>query len=455
MSSGPAAVGPTRRMLLSGGVRVLGFIPQAIGTLLASRLILTHFGVHAFTMYALVMSVMALLPLNNLGVGASVTQAVAAHGPEDERSVRAALTAARVLSVSTLGVVLLAVVLGLAGLWPRLLGDASGANTYTAVALIVYAVSFVPGLAQSVLLGADRNHVSLVVGSFLAPFSLVVVIVLLVFDLDGRLVVLAPSLSLLMVNLVTLVLSMRLVRFPWLRILREVPRRHRYPGARIRSLSGPMLVTSLCVPLAFCTDRIVLSHVSTQAAVANYSVVLQLCAPIMALIVAAAQPLWPMYTRARALGERGPQVTGIFLVFGGGTLVLSTAMVLLADPVGRLIGGDAIDLGYFLPVVAALVMCLLAIAYPLSMSLVDPAGARFVAVCAVITLPVNMVTSIWLSKEMGAAGPLVALFVVSLTFQVVPVLLYSSRRQRSGQPVLVTEPEIPVGGAPTITTPPS
>jgi O-antigen/teichoic acid export membrane protein len=428
-----------RQVLLSLGVRLVGFVPQAIGTLLASRLILRHFGVHEFTMYALVMSVMALIPLGNLGVGASVTQAIASKGADDEHSVRTTLTAARVLSVSTLGLALVSALLGAAGLWPTLLGDASGANTMTALALVIFAVSFVPGLAQSVLLGANRNHLSLVAGSFLAPFSLLMVVGLIVLDLDGRMLVLVPALSLLLVNLMAMALSSKLVRFPWVRILREIPRRRRYPGVRIRSLSGPMLITSLCVPIAFCGDRIVLSHVSTEEAVANYSVVLQLCAPILALIIAAAQPLWPMYTQARIQGERGPELNKIFLAFGGAALVCGVGLVALADPVGRFIGGDKINLGYFLPLMAALVMCLLAIAYPLSMSLVDPAGARFVAVCSVITVPANLALSIWLSGSMGAPGPLVSLVIVSLTVQIIPTLLYSRGRERSGKPVLVIE----------------
>lgn len=428
-------------MLLSGGVRIVGFVPQAIGTLFASGLILKHFGISEFTMYALVMSVMALIPLNNLGVGASVTQAVAAHGASSERAVRSTLTAARVLTISALVLASISIALGVGGLWPRLLGEASGANAYTAAALVIYAVSFVPALAQSVLLGAERNHVYLIVGSFLAPFSLILVIALIVLDLDGRMVVMVPPLSLLLVNLITMVLSVRLVRFQWLRVLRQVPRRNRYPGARIRSLSLPMLITSLAVPVAFAGDRIVLSHVSTEEAVANYSVVLQLCGPIIALIVAAAQPLWPMYTKARAAGEHGPGLAKVFLAFGGVTLFLGAGLVAFADPIGRLIGGDRINIGYFLPLVAALVMILLAIAYPLSMSMVDPAGARFTAVCAVVTVPANLSMAVWLSREYGAPGPLLSLLIVSTTLQVIPVLLYSRHRRRSGKAIVVTEPE--------------
>jgi O-antigen/teichoic acid export membrane protein len=426
-------------VLLSGSMRLVGFVPQAVATLIASRLILTHFGIGSFAAYALIISVISMIPLNNLGVGASVTQAIAAYGATDERSVRTTLTAARVLTASSLVLVAAAVALGVADLWPRLLGDSAGSNTFTALAVGLYGASFVPGLAQSVLLGANHNHVSILVTSFLAPISLVVIGVLIAFDLDARGVLLAPALSLLVVNLVTLLISARLVRFPWLRLVARIPRRRGHPGARIRSLSGPMLITSLCVPTAFVSDRIVLSHVSTDSAVADYSVVLQLCGPIMALIVAAAQPLWPAYTRARAQGGRGPRLGRILLVFGAGTLVCCVALVLLADPIGHLIGGDRIRLGYFLPTVAALVMLLVAIAYPLSMSVVDPVGARFVATCAVITVPANIAMSIWLSGSMGAPGPLVSLLIVSTTIQVIPILVFVRRRERTGQTIHLFE----------------
>jgi O-antigen/teichoic acid export membrane protein len=425
-----------KTMLLSGLARSFGFLPQGIATLLASHLILAHYGKHSFDTYALIVSVMALIPLNNLGVGASITQAISAHGPEDERSTSAALTASRVLSLSALSLAVVSTVLGLLGLWPRLLGDQAGSNAFTAIGVIVYAVSFVPGLAQSVLLATGRNHVSLIVLSFQAPVALLAIGLLIWFDADARWVIVVPALAVLAVNLVTMALSEVTVKFPWGRILRQVPFRRRYRGATIRHLSGPMLVTSLCVPIAFTSDRIVLSHVSTASAVANYSVVLQIFSPVMGLIVAIAQPLWPMYTRARSQGERGPGLRLIFGAFVGGTLLVCTALVLISDWLGKLIS-DEIDLGFFLPAMIALVMLVLAVAYPLAMSMVDPAGARFAAICAVITVPANITASIFLAREYGAPGPLMALFGVSLVVQVIPSLIFVSRRSRSGELVKV------------------
>lgn len=430
-----------KHLLISGGARLIGLVPQAIGTLLASRIILSHFGLHAFDTYALVIALMALIPLNDLGVGASVTQAVAAHGATDERTIRATVTASRVLAVSCLGLIAAATGIGALGLWPRLLGDAGGSNWLTAVALMAFALTFIPGLAPSVLLGANRNHVTALVNGLLAPVALVIVVVMVLAHLPAGLVVVVPPLALLVINLITMAISARTLRFPWVDILGEIPWRRRFPGARIRSLTGPMLITSLCVPIAFCTDRIVLSHVSTQAAVANYSVVLQLCAPILALIVAAAQPLWPMFTRARAEGQAGPQMAMVFVAFAAAAALCGVCLVLLADPIGHLVGGDQINLGRLLPLSAALVMVVLAIAYPLSMTMVDPKGARFVAACALVTLPTNITVSIVFSRWWGAPGPLLANLLVSTTIQVIPILIYGYRRERSGRPIEVSEPE--------------
>ena len=219
-----------KHLVLSGAARFVGLVPQAIATLLASRLILDHYGLHSFNTYALVIALMALIPLNNLGVGASVTQAVAAHGATADRAVRAALTAARVLALSALGLAVVATVVAAFGAWPGLLGDASGANWFTALALVVFAATFVPGLAPSVLLGANRNHVSIVVGFFLAPISLAIVAAMILGDLASGWVMVVPPLALLVISLATMVVGSRLVGFPWLRVPHGIPRRDRYPA---------------------------------------------------------------------------------------------------------------------------------------------------------------------------------------------------------------------------------
>jgi O-antigen/teichoic acid export membrane protein len=422
-----------KSLVYSALTRAFSFVPTALATLLASRLIIHHFGLSAFDSYALVISLMQLLPLNDLGVGAAVTSAFAAHGPRDRFSELVTLTAARTLVLSTCGLIVAAVLLTSANLWPTLLGHASGSNAIVGLAVAVYALSFLPGLGQSMLLGANRNHVTIAVQAFLAPLTLLAVAALIAFKLDGRLVMVAPAAALVVINLVTAVVSARVTKFSWPRVLRELPRPRQYPGASIRAISGPMLVITLAIPVAFYTDRIVLSHVSTLSAVANYSVVMQIFAPVAALIAAAAQPLWPMYTKARSQGARGPKLGKVLAVFCAAAIVASGLLVLAANPIGHLIGGSQIQLGILIPVACALAVAAQAVAYPVAMSLMDPQGLRFVGICTVLSMPINLGLSIVLARHYGAAGPLLATFAAGLLIQTLPGLVYARNRESVGR----------------------
>lgn len=121
--------------------RSLSFIPIALATLVTSRLIIRDFGLDSFNSFALIVSLIALIPLNNLGVGAAVTSAYASGGPRSEHSQRVTLTAARVLTVSSAGTAAAALLITAFDGWPTLLGSASGPNLYCGIAMAVFALS--------------------------------------------------------------------------------------------------------------------------------------------------------------------------------------------------------------------------------------------------------------------------------------------------------------------------
>ncbi|PZS29887.1 MAG: hypothetical protein DLM58_14680 [Pseudonocardiales bacterium] len=420
-------------VLQSGLARVLSLLPTAVATLLASRLIINHFGLSAFDSYALVITLIALIPLQDLGVGAAVTSSFAERGPHDEHSVRVTLTAARVLVLSTIGLVIASLLVARFDWWPTLLGAASGPNAFVAAAMVIYAISFLPGLGQRMLLGVDRNHVTVAIQAFFTPLVLLGTVIVIVADIKGGYLLIVPSIAIVLVNIVTLGIGVRSTQFPLMRMLREIPSPRRFPGASIRAISGPMLVITLAVPIALQSDRIVLSHVASKEAVANYSVIVQIFAPIAALIAASAQPLWPIYTKARGQGQRGPGLFNVLLLFCGATAFVCSLLVLVADPIGHLIGGPHINLGVALPVVAALAMTMQAAAYPVAMVLMDPKGIRVVGLCTVLALPINVGLSIALGKQMGAPGPLLATFIVGLLVQTIPAVIYANRRGPRGR----------------------
>ncbi|MGH8961053.1 MAG: lipopolysaccharide biosynthesis protein [Jatrophihabitantaceae bacterium] len=442
----------------SAVARTMSFVPTAVATLLTSRLIIHEFGITSFDSYALVLTLISLVPLNNLGVGAAVTSAYAADGPASEHSRRVTLTAARTLAVSTIGTAVVALLIAALGAWPTLLGAASGPNLYCGLSMAIYAVSFLPGLGQSMLLGVHRNHVTIVVQTFFTPLILLGVIVVIVGGVAGEAAMLVPPSALVVVNVVTCWFAARATGISWRWVLRALPWPRLRPGASIRALSGPVLLITLTAPIALQSDRIVLSHVSSTHAVANYSVAMQIFAPALALIAASAQPLWPIYTDARARGERGPALIRMIFLFCAAATAISAVLLLIADPIGHLIGGGQVDLGWLLPFAAGLLVLATAASYPIGMSLMDPAGARFVGILAVIALPLNLALSIVLARAYGAPGPLFGSVVVAVLVQTVPALLYSRGRLSTGRhrldPVRPNAMLVPasalIGGWPTL-----
>jgi hypothetical protein len=113
--------------------------------------------------------------------------------------------------------------------------------------------------------------------------------------------------------------------------------------------------------------------------------------------------------------------------------VLGGALVVIANPLGHVIGGHSINLGIFIPVAAALSVVGQAPAFPLAMSMRDPAGLRFSATCAILAIPANLALSIVLAKHYGAAGPLLSTFSVGMVVQTVPGLIYSRNRRHTGR----------------------
>lgn len=413
--------------------RMVSFGPTAIATLLTSRLIIDRFGIGAFDSYALILALIALVPLNNLGVGAAVTSAYAEDGPGEPHSVRVTITAARVLTLSMLATAAASALLTAVHAWPGVLGHASGPNLYCGIAVATYAASFVPGLGQSMLLGVHRNHVTVIIQTFFTPVILAGTILVMVAGWSGSALVIVPPAALVVINIATSVIAARHTGVSWPAVIRAVPFRRRRPGASIRALSGPVVIATLATPLALQSDRIVLSHVSTPQAVANYSVAMQIFAPALALIAATAQPLWPIYARARAQGRTGPPLARVLVVFLGAAALLGAALAAISNPIAELIGGRHIDLGWMLPIAGALAVITSAASYPIAMNLMDRDGVRVITFWTVVALPLNVGLSVVLGRHLGAAGPLFASVIVGLAVQSLPGYLYSRGRVSGGR----------------------
>ena len=384
--------------------RVLMLVPTAVATLLTSRLIIDHFGLEVFNGYALVAAAMALLPMNSLGAGAAVTNAFAAFGPRSTHAELVVLTAARTLFASMALLIVASSVITAMGWWPAIVGPEVASGAAFGLALVVWSFGFVPGLGSSILLGVNRNHTILIVTGLTAPVALAGLVVVLVLGIADSAVLVLPALAIVVVNLLLARQSAKVTGFRWGTLLARVPSRG-VRGESIRSMAGPAFILSLIVPLTMQGDRLVLSHFSTEEALASYSLVWQIFAPLGALLAAGAQPLWPMFEKQRSDGTPAPSLRRTVQLFGAAGVLLGGVLIVAAGPLGHLVGGNDIDLGVALPLAIAAFVVLQAASLPLAMAMMEPQGLRFAARCACIALPLNLALSIALAREYGALGP--------------------------------------------------
>jgi O-antigen/teichoic acid export membrane protein len=417
--------------------RLFSFVPTAIGTLLVSRLVIEHYGISAFNGFTIAESLIVLLPLNNLGVGAAITAAFASLDPRSADAERVTLTATRVMTVSALCLSAAAMVMAATGLWSTVLGGAAYGGWFFGLGMAFYAAGFVPGLGQAMLLGVHRNHVTILVQSLMMPAALGMVVVLIAVRADGRLVVVVPAAALAATNVVTMVLATRLTGFRWRRVLARVPRPRRHAGARIRGIAGPRLITNITVPLALASDLVVLSHFSSPRQLADYGICVQIFAPVTALVAAAAAPLWPIYIAAKAKGSTGPPISRTVLRFCVPTVVVCALLVPVAPWAGRVISDGQVRFGLFLPIAAALMTVIYSAAFPVGMALTTPKELRFSATVSLVALPLNVGASIVLAGLIGAPGPLLATAVVGLA-QMTSAAYYL--RTRSAPPAALSFP---------------
>ena len=331
------------------------------------------------------------------------------------------------------------------GLWHDVLGGGAFATGTFGFAIAAYGLSFVPGLGQSALLGANKNDLTILVQAFLAPAMCAGAALTVAFHLDARWVVVVPGVAVLVISLVNAWVGARVTGLRLLPLIPKLPFRRRYPGAKIRGIAGPALIISLTAPITLQSDRLVLSHFSTASAVADYSVTVQIFAPLVALIAAGARPLWPMFAQARVSGTVPMSVAKVITLFVGLAAIASSVLFVIAGPLSKAIGGNEIHLGIALPLAMAVAVCIQAAAVPLAMVLMYPAGLRLVATLSLVCTPINVFLSILVSPSLGAPGPLYVSIGVATFLQVIPGMVHLRRHPVGSTPgELVSMAAVPI-----------
>lgn len=442
-----------RAVALAGAARAITLPLSGVAGLLTTRLLVGQYGGHGFALYALIGFLPAIMPSADLGVGAAVLDAVARReqiGPEGVREVLR--RGVRRLLLASSALVAVALIVSVTHSWQRLLGAPRGVGVDTAALLtvVVFAISMPISLGFRILQGLERTHTVVMIQGCTGLVTLAFVGLLVEFNGPLYLAPAAPGLA----TLVLSALSLRIGRPALAKAtaaLRGSGPRQALP--RGLPLSGSFFLMSLALPISFQTDRVVLAHTQNLHAVAAYSAGSQLWAACISLAAAAGYGLWPVFARQR--GEEGAR-SGLLVAAVGFTAVgafLGLGLILLGPAVSRAATGGKAEAATPLMAAFAALLIVQCLQYPAGMYLLDPAGARFQAVCAVTMAFANLPVSVVLSRALGPSGPVIASTVLSLLIMTIPPYLWiaqaaAGRRVSLGaiQQRQVVLPQADVGG---------
>jgi O-antigen/teichoic acid export membrane protein len=424
----PRTVGADlKKVATVGVVRLVALPVAALFAFATTRLLVGQLGPEAFGLISLIVSLSALLPFADLGVGAAVVNAVAqsSNASTDAHVARVVLTSLRGLLASAAVIATVSVGMGLAGVWAAVLGvppGTTGIEGAVVGSLVLFALGLPVSVGQRVLLGAGRTTTMVLLQSLGAPLTLA--ITWCVVSANGGLMYLAwcgPS-AVIVVALATTVAADRLTGIRIWPLYARITRAARFPGASVRKTSIPMVVVTLGIPLALQTDRIVLAHRSTLRNLAEYAVAYQMYVPLWSVLATAGTALWPIFARRRQRSESPGLISAQTLLVG--MAVLGFAALLVAGPLGaQLLTDGKVDVGLPLLFCFGLLLTVQAAQLPLGMFLMTESGLRFQAVCVCAMVPVSVGIAWWLAGPLGTVGPVVASVVAVAGCQFLPGLI--------------------------------
>ena len=402
--------------------------------LVNTRLIISHFGADAYAQYGLLATFPTLMPFTDLGIGAVILNTVAGSAdPAHDSQVRRTITTAiRVLLVSTVAISTVGIVIQLLGLWPALLGAKlmpGGGATATAC-LLIYAIALPASIGQRVVIGLGRSATQVISQGVVSPAMTCLLLAAIVARLDaGNAVSIYSYLANTLVSAICVVVAWRATRPLLAQAIRDVPRLRAVRGVKILNTAGPQLVQSLVIPIAFQTDRLLLSHLGENGSLAQYNLAAQLFNLLTQTVAVTGVAMWPHFAKARARGriESPFAASAAFAGLGG---ALGLLLALLAPWAAGILSDGAIALPAALLAANVVNVVIEAAKQPLGMYMTDPAGLRFQMLPVLILVPMNLALSWALIAPLGSAGPIVGSVVSVIVCQIIPYGLWVRRDLR-------------------------
>lgn len=425
---------PITRYLAANGAARLGILGvSGVLGLATTKVVLHHSDPATFAFVALVSSLLAFVPMGDLGTGAAVTNAIASSADplNDQQVAGTLLTALRTLCAAGAGLAVCAILLSFTGLLSELLGSESsqppGFTPALLTAVLSISAALPLGIGQRVLLGSGKNHVATICLGVAAPLTLGFVILVVVCGLPSGWFAACACLAWLLAQFLTCVCAQRTTGISLIGAGSKLVR-VQFRGQSIRATAGPMAIIVVALPIATSSDRLVLSHVSDVPQLAAYALVAQLYGPLWSVAGSTSMALWPVFAARRASGaDRSGLLRGMLTVFGAAALLGSVLLLTLGGWISDVLSDGEVRVAFVLFIAFSCLLVVQSLQAPLGMLLSNERGLRFQAVTVLAMLAINLPMSIVLARTMGAAGPVWSSVVSVALAQLVPCALLARR----------------------------
>lgn len=436
--SGEQGSSIVRLLFAAGGARLLVLPVTGLCNLAIARLVTKAVGIDQFGVVMLVATLCQLLMFADLGTGAAVATARAQAGPDGgiERFRGTALTAMRTTIVSGLALSFIAVMLGVLGLWPMLLGVTdpaliSSVNLSSVLALSAFAAALPFAVGEAILRGAGRIHEAVLFQGVAAPVALVLTVVFKQLSAAPIAYALVLPLGALIATVGCALRAFAVDRTAVTGLVRKVPRIRRFRGLPIAGTAVPMFVVMIGLPIALQSDRIVLAHRLDSESLANYSYAAQLYTPLWSVISVAALALWPHFAAGADDGSslRKGWMTGMAILGSGGVAAGLCFLIFARFVIGWMSDGQSHPTSSLL-IAFALLLIVQAVHVTSGILLIKPGQLRFQAACVIALVVANLPLSWLLAPPLGAAGPVFASAITVFACQLVPGVLLAWRSTR-------------------------
>ncbi|MCI9872570.1 hypothetical protein [Arthrobacter humicola] len=415
----------------------LGTLAAGLGAnVFVIALLSRQHGAATYAAYALIASLVNLLPFADLGLGASVVNATAdnASGKLSNEGFSHLVSRARDYMLIVALCLIPATLWGITnGQLSVLLGDLAsepGILLGAGFTLICIAGSIPLGIGARILQGHGRM-LDVVRLGFIGPaVQMLIYIPLWLTNAPAYLYFFGPGTAYLLNAFAGFMMARRTSK-----IRLHLP----FAGLFLRinkadspwHTAAPFLIISVGMAVGFQSHRLMLSQFGTAQQVAAYSVVAQFLGPLLAIAGVVGQNLWSRY---RGQLNRNELDLGSFrshlVIFAVIGATFAGGFILLIPVAAALITGGAVSPSLLLTLGAGSYLIVFSLHQPSAMLLTDPRALWFQAACVVAVAVSTVTATIQTVGSLGAAAPYICMAVSMFFIQVLPSMRLAISRVR-------------------------